>query len=73
MVNGLMNKSCDCQSPFAGFPLKPIKQLRGTGEIDLGTLASGHDREKQRRGAAGNAEQEANPELLDKKCRISIT
>jgi hypothetical protein len=48
MGNGLMTKGRDCQSPFAGFPLKPIKQLRGTDEIDLGTLASGHGREKRR-------------------------
>ena len=42
MANGLMNKGRDRQSPLAGFSLKPIKKLWRTGEVDLGTLASGH-------------------------------
>jgi hypothetical protein len=39
-----MNKGSDCQAPLASFSLKPIKKLWGTGEVDLRTLASGHDR-----------------------------
>jgi hypothetical protein len=51
MAYGLMNKGRDRQSPLAGFSLKPIKKLWGTGEVDLRTLASGHGREREGHGA----------------------
>ena len=68
MANSLMNKSIDCQSPFAGFPLKPIKQLRGTGEVDLGTLASDHGGEKKK--LSRSAAEATGTGLLDRKMQI---
>ena len=62
MAYGLMNEGRDRQSPLAGFALKPIKKLWGTGEVDLRTLASGHGR--GRGGWCRSAVEDKNKELL---------